>query len=267
MAESTFFGSSLAYSGPPQKRKRLTAEGMNQAQPSEIPDHRIMVSKALRLDCDTINVRVGLDESQETFKVHEDALCDRSEFFRSAMKPEWASQRADSRTVDLPEDDPEAFSLYRTWLYTGKLPVLPEHASGAPSPPGGDPSEESYHVLAYAYVLGERLMDVEFKNAIADAYVLYARGAAPGKRHYPSNEEIRIIYEGTTEACPLRKLLVDIWYCRGKAEWIEQDPDAQELPKEFLLEVVKALLKLRTGVDNLSRPWKNNHEQYHEKVQ
>lgn len=202
-----------------------------------------------------ITVTIGQEEEKESFYVHEFAICDRSEFFRNAMKPEWASARSDPRVIDLPDDDPAAFALYMSWMYTRHLPVLaPE------SEPG---STEGCHTLAYAYVLGERLLDISFKNAIADAYVLYARGSAPAKRYYPGNEEIRIIYEGTRESSPIRKLLVDIWCCRGKHEWIEQDADL--LPKDFLVEVTKALLKLRTSVENLSRPWKNAHDQYHDR--
>jgi hypothetical protein len=224
-------------------------------------------------------VTVGQGEPKASFKVHEDAICDRSEFFRSAMKPEWASMREDPRTIDLSEDDPDAFSLYRTWLYSGKLAIMPPAGTttAAESKPdntsilldndesqGSDP-DSHYHTLAYAYVLGERLLDKDFKNAIADSYVLYARGNPPAKRYYPSNEEIRILYDGTGEGSPIRQLLVDIWYCRGKMEWIDKDSD---LPREFCTSVMRELFRLRQeGKDlvNLSRPWKLSHVQYHDK--
>jgi hypothetical protein len=209
-----------------------------------------------RLNCPIVTIIVGPpgEQTQETFHVHQDALCDRSPFFLNTMKPEWASHRADPRTITLSDDDPAAFSLYVTWLYSGKLPILPE--------PEEHELPKEYSTLAYAYVLGERLMDNGFKNVIADAYVLYARGAPPAKRAYPRNEEIRIIYEGTAEDAPIRKLLVDIWCRRGKYEWIAQDPD---LPPDFLREVVKGLLQVRSSVESLSRPWKTGHEQYHAK--
>jgi hypothetical protein len=236
---------------------------------------RTLTKQHYRLDCDTITITVGQDPLKSTFKIHEDAICDRSEFFRRAMKPEWASMRNDPRTIDLPEDDPDAFSLYRTWLYSGKLAVMPP-ANTLTAPGNVDntqlstdsripDSDANYHTLAYAYVLGERLLDKPFKNAIADVYVLYARGNPPARRYYPSNEEIRILYDGTGEGSPIRQLLVDIWYCRGKDEWMEKD---QDLPKEFLAAVVRELFKARgegRGIENLSRPWKMNHLQYHEK--
>jgi hypothetical protein len=213
----------------------------------------VEVADMVSLDGKTIEVVVGPEEDRATYYVHEGVICSSSGFFANAMKPEWASVRPDARVVELPEDDASAFSLYMSWIYSKQLPVLP----GAPDSAG----EEGYHTMAYAYVLGERLMDYEFKNALQDAYVLYARGSPPTKRYYPSNEEIRIIYEGTRDNSPLRKFLVDIWTWRGKHEWIENDRD---LPKDFLLDVTTALLKVRPTVEDRSRPWKNSHEQYHD---
>ncbi|KAF1956624.1 hypothetical protein CC80DRAFT_504453 [Byssothecium circinans] len=269
----TTFDFTLPYNFPGAtnvlKRKRVEGQESQNPKASEIPDKRVTTGKALRLDCDLLTVTVGQDDEKRSFKIHEDAICDRSEFFRNSMKSEWASMRPDPRVIELPEDDPEAFSLYRTWLYSGQLAILPD-SGGSGSDDSisitnsstTDTAPEHYHTLAYAYVLGERLLDVPFKNAIVDAYVLYARGTSPGRRYYPSNEEIRIIYDGTREGSPIRKLLVDIWYCRGKVEWIEKDSD---LPQEFLACVVKELLRVRVSVDQLSRPWKLSHAQYHEK--
>ncbi|PVI07048.1 hypothetical protein DM02DRAFT_609425 [Periconia macrospinosa] len=261
MADPIFF--TWGPTGGPLKRKRVDAvESLNA---STIEDRRITERDALRLDCDFITVTVGDEEEKRSFKIHEDAICDRSSFFRNSMKPEWAAMRPDPRVIDLPEDSPEAFALYRTWLYCGKLAILPAENDNNNSIAGnsstlGTPPEH-YHTLAYAYVLGERLLDVRFKNTIMDTYVLFARGGT-GPRYYPSNEEIRIIYDGTVEGSPIRKFLVDIWYCRGKLEWIEKDSD---LPQEFLAAVVKEMLRVRATTDNLSRPWKLTHTQYHEK--
>lgn len=173
--------------------------------------------------------------------------------------------RPDPRVIELPEEDAEAFALYRTWIYTGQLAILPEPPYPSAPAPALEEVDQHYHTLAYAYVLGEHLLDKQFKNAIADVYVLYARGMPPSSRYYPSHEEIRILYDGTGPNSPIRQLLVDIWYCRGKHEWIDENAD---LPKEFLTRVVKELLRVKPnnkGADALSRPWKLEHQQYHEK--
>lgn len=260
-----------------------------------------------------ITVQVGPEDEEnsqsnrETFYVHENAICDASPYFANAMKPEWSNLRPDPRTIILPDDDADAFELYLSFLYSRQLPILtpfppkdPSSTMPNPNAPGPalpststatssssnwEPQSDGYHTLAYAYVLGDRLLDTAFKNAIVDAYVLYARGTQPAKRYYPSNEEIRILYEGTREDAPIRKLLVDIWTARGKSEWLDADMD---LPGEFLAEVTRGLLRARekrdggvgggiggiggsggvvigAGTEGVSRPWKMSHEQYYEK--
>ncbi|KAF2737958.1 hypothetical protein EJ04DRAFT_79841 [Polyplosphaeria fusca] len=190
------------------KRKRLSYNVPDETQISAIKETRLPQSEALRLDCKTIEIRVGSEEEhlQRSFHIHEFAICDRSPFFMNAMKPDWAENRPDPRVIELPEDDPAAFALYMQWIYTRKLPVLPEdeNSSSSASPSDGFPT------LAYAAVLAERLLDNEFKKAITDAYVLFARGPTLMTRRYPSNEDIRIIYEGTNENASIRKLLLDI---------------------------------------------------------
>jgi hypothetical protein len=59
--------------------------------------------------------------------------------------------------------------------------------------------------LARAYVLGEKPIDVKFKNAIIDTFV--AVGTAMG--YNPIGERVDILYEGTPEGSPARKLVVD----------------------------------------------------------
>ncbi|KAF2018452.1 hypothetical protein BU24DRAFT_421440 [Aaosphaeria arxii CBS 175.79] len=278
--ESTL--SSLFAPGPPPKRKRMShLESLidnSQQQVSVIKDTRVVPSQAVRLNSGMIKVQVGpamdsedLQSTRETFYVHESAICDASPYFANAMKPEWSNLRPDPRTIELPEDDPAAFELYMSFLYAKQLPILSvpsEAATTAAANSSWEPESDGYHTLAYAYVLGDRLLDIKFKNAIVDAYVLYARGTQPAKRYYPSTEEIRILYEGTREEAPIRQLLVDIWTARGKSDWLEADAD---LPREFLAQVTKGLLKSRekaTGIgaaEGLSRPWKLSHEQYHEK--
>lgn len=197
---------------------------------------------------------MGPEEHQATYTVHAGVICEQAEFFRNALKKEWASMREKPGVIELPDNDPDAFGLYMQWLYSKQISILAD-LSDEPE------DDEKFHTLAYAYVLGEKIIDNDFKNAIMDAYVLYARAQGPSKRYYPSNEEIRILYEGTRESSPIRQFLVDVWTWRGKHSWLEHDSD---LPKDFLVEVAKGLFKVRPSVEYMSRPWKNSHEQYHD---
>jgi hypothetical protein len=215
-----------------------------------------------------ITIKVGKDEPQRSFKVHIDVINDHTDYFRSHMNFD-RTLNGDGSTADaacvisLSDHDPEAFALWRTWIYTGKLAILPE----TPFPPESvDERTAHYSILAHAYVLGDYLVDVAFMNAIADVYVLNARGIDNTRALYPSNEEIGVLYDGTSPDSPIRKLLVDIWMYRGKVEWLEKETEEGILPREFLVEVVRELLKLKKlkEGETMSRPWKMTHRQYHD---
>ncbi|KAF2444321.1 hypothetical protein P171DRAFT_485776 [Karstenula rhodostoma CBS 690.94] len=273
MADLTFtFGSSYG-PGPGmglRKRPRTAYEEAAAAMkaPSKIQDRRVAVS-ALRLDCDLITIKVGKDTPQRTFKIHIDVLNDHTSYFRSHLNFDRAISGSDAPpeppTISLSDHDPDAFALWRTWIYTGKLAILPD----PPLAPDSSLDERTAHyaVLAHAYILGDYLVDVPFMNAVADVYVLNARGIDGSRALYPSNEEIGVLYDGTSPDSPIRKLLVDIWMYRGKVEWLETEAEDGVLPREFLVEVVRELLRLkkvREG-ETMSRPWKMTHEQYHDR--
>lgn len=216
-----------------------------------------------------LTIRVGKDEPKRSFKIHEHVINDHTDYFHNHLKFTRAqndddSVHPESRVIDLSDHDPEAFALWRTWIYTGKLAILPE----LPFPPDSmDERSAHYTVLAHAYILGGYLLDIAFMNAITDVYVLNARGIDGSRALYPSNEEIGVLYDGTSPDSPIRKLLVDIWMYRGKAEWLDKEMEEGNLPREFLVEVMRELLKLKkTGTqgETMSRPWKLTHEQYHD---
>lgn len=65
--------------------------------------------------------------------VHEFQLAS-SEFFKAAMKKEWAEGQ--TRTVSFPDDDPDDFAHYLDWMYFGNFPtsIYDEYDN----PPDGD---------------------------------------------------------------------------------------------------------------------------------
>jgi hypothetical protein len=72
------------------------------------------------------------------FSVHEHLLIEYAEYFRAALEPgRW--QEGTTKTVKMPEDKPEVFDLYVSWLYTRTLPTVPDHADVDADPfPAGD---------------------------------------------------------------------------------------------------------------------------------
>lgn len=69
----------------------------------------------------TITVLVGEGEAQESFIVHKELICARSEFFRVSMKEVWKEGK--EGVIPLPEDDPQVFALYVQSLYVSALRV------------------------------------------------------------------------------------------------------------------------------------------------
>ena len=132
-----------------------------------------------------------------------------SEFLRTALKKEW--QEGNERQILLPEEDVTTFTTYVHWCYTGAILCKAE----------GEEVERIYVLLAKLYVLGERPMDNKLQNRVIDAIAATTREFQPdGKRYHPAGEAINIIYEGTLESSPVRRMLADLWHQRGKATWL-----------------------------------------------
>ncbi|KAF2869210.1 hypothetical protein BDV95DRAFT_114957 [Massariosphaeria phaeospora] len=171
------------------------------------------------------------DEDQRTFWVHEGLITARSAFFKKALNGDWAE--ADTKTVNLPEEDPYGVALYLQLLYTGTLAVLDEEA---------DIDKCHYLEMAKTYIVAEMLLDPTSKNLIMHGFLSGVRRKnKDGDNDYPVDPIITIIYEGTASAAdPARRLLVN-WHARfAQSDWITDFQDS--LPKDFLYELSVALL-------------------------
>ncbi|KKP05528.1 hypothetical protein THAR02_02345 [Trichoderma harzianum] len=102
------------------------------------------------------------------FSVHEHLICRTSDYFKTAMKAHW--ETSTSGSIALKEEDPEVFEVYLHWLYFETLPVRNDS-------PGSEGNAE-YAQLAKAYVLGELLQDVNFKDAVLDAILIKTNSKA-----------------------------------------------------------------------------------------
>jgi hypothetical protein len=69
-----------------------------------------------------LTVVVGEGDGKREFVVHEELICESSDFFRGAMSGEW--KEAGDRVVSLPDDDPDVFALYLQAIYVRVLPAI-----------------------------------------------------------------------------------------------------------------------------------------------
>ncbi|KAH6010119.1 hypothetical protein HBI67_171860 [Parastagonospora nodorum] len=197
------------------------------------------LSKPDYFDSLPIRVFVGSQPNFEEFSVHEGLICPRSEFFCNSVKGPW--KESEERTVNLSENEPDVFRVYLKYLYTGTLAVK-NAACG-----GNDDSSivaDEYATLSKLFVLAEKLMDEDGKTAILAA--ISARSQEPFSDkilYYPAIDSVQIIYEGTPEHSPARKLLVTLYTNFVTFAFVTEKSDA--VPKDFLHDLSLSLLTQR----------------------
>lgn len=161
--------------------------------------------------------------------MHKDLLCKKSPYFSAAAKDCW--KEGQEGRVPLPTDDPAAFALYVQWLYRDRI-----FSSQDMGDAGGN--REEIDLLIEAFVLSEKLQDQNFKDAVIDT-LAHAVDTPDGQdtRWYPRSAAVDRAYRGTPESSPLRKLLVDMHFFHGRADWLDGATNAdflKDLAKEFL---------------------------------
>jgi hypothetical protein len=108
------------------------------------------------------------------------------------------------------------------------------------------------------YVFAEKILDTPYKRAILATIAAVQRDAPD----YPCAEAFAIIYEGTPEGSPARRLLVDM-YAYGAHDAPDWGREFELLPHEALVDVMRAMVKVRR--ENGARPWTEGLEAYEEK--
>ena len=193
-----------------------------------------------------ITVIVG--EEKKIFTVHKHILCSKSEYFKTAVKPIWTSHGA--RCLELPEDIPEAFNPYLTWLYFSKLYLSLEEDDTV-----GDVAH-IFHSVIDAYVLGDKLLDADYKgqpfvglhivhiltslDAATEALVMTSRKMVGGKTYAMSIDQRRRVYSETSEGSSLRRLVAHQF---SRLHNLDRHLDQGEEPPTFLYDLAIAMTK------------------------
>jgi hypothetical protein len=179
-----------------------------------------------------VTLLVGTDEHE--LIVYEGCITRNSDFFRAAMKKEWTEGQ--TRTIKLPEENClETVTQYLNYAYCQRLPTGTVTAVASTGFPEG-----TWTTLANIYVLGERMLDQSVKHAVIREFVrlpkLTCEANKSNKSWSPNAEAISVIYDGTTEGSPARRLMVDYHVARGYESWL----GAHHHPA-FVLDLAKAL--------------------------
>lgn len=134
---------------------------------------------------------------------------------------------------------PESFRIYLNWMYAHQLYL------GDRPPEDAEAVAEKLRILVKTYVLGYKLRDTDFQDAIIDAIIeLSIENSA-----YPT-KQTKIVYEETRVGCPLRKFLVDVNVYQSLGTWREHAGDAGKdyHTLDSLFDVVKGLQSWKRSV-------------------
>jgi hypothetical protein len=136
-------------------------------------------------------------------------------------------------------------------VYTRTLPIS--------SPDSADEIEDTeYTTLMHLYILAHKLQDTVSQNQIVDTVLAKVRKPVPPEHlfRYPEAATIKMLYDGTTGPCAMRRLVVDL-HAEGislsrthNGNWLKEDGD--KLPKEFLLDLA---VGMREGMDRRWEDW------------
>jgi hypothetical protein len=137
--------------------------------------------------------------------VHRGVLCQSSEFYQSVMKPEWIQLREQPDIVGLFEDSLQAATDYIRWLYSNRISIRLYNAGEDARDRRAEEAEKVFVLLAEAYVFGEKIIDVKYKNEVLKT-VFKAKKSSDWNM---GPESVKIIYGGTPAGSPLRRLVAD----------------------------------------------------------
>lgn len=191
-----------------------------------------------------IACRVGTPHT--TFLVHRAVLYKSSEFLKTHAKIE--SNDIDSESsISLPDLNTEAFALYSKWLYSSAIISIPKAVT---------PKDDTeWMVLASAYVLGEQLIDMDFKNTVIDALRAKIKSKDGMTVWKVASELVHIIYASDSKDSPARRFMVDLYHGHGGASNLED----RGLPSDFLFDLA------RVGLSRIiKKPVSSARCEYHE---
>ncbi|RAK77502.1 BTB/POZ domain-containing protein [Aspergillus fijiensis CBS 313.89] len=198
-----------------------------------------MASKSVRVPKDSVNkfqgrtIEIVVGDEQKIYNVHEGLVRASSPFFEKALAGEW--KESAQRTIQLRDDEPEIVALYIHWLYCGKLAVCCGE-------PGRIPNSE-YLDLVKAYVLGDKILDTLFQDAIVDAIVESRRSTGQDETSsYPFGEALEYAYNRLAETAPILELFVDMYVSDAHSSWLHKIADSTTVPQPFLLRLASKLL-------------------------
>ncbi|KAI9666701.1 MAG: hypothetical protein M1821_004637 [Bathelium mastoideum] len=195
-------------------------------------------------------VKVLVGTSKKEFTLCKELLCSSSGYLKAALSNEW--REAQTRTIELPEDDEDTFELYLQWLYS--TIIWSANIEDGNREKGADDTEQT--LLARAYTLGDKLQDSDFKDAVLDALMAklvddeeiynenYDQDAVHHEDPYgPSLSAIKWVWNYTMPSSPARRVIIDYftWHgcCPPLRSFNAADPTVATFFKDLAIHLYK----------------------------
>jgi len=183
------------------------------------------------LEGDPVILRVGEDGSSKHITVHKNLICEASPFFQNALRNDW--KEAKEGIVSLPDDSLDVVHCYVRWIYYKRV-ITPSFQAEK------EDDNPAQHFLADCYAFGDKVQDLDFKDAVIDASLKRTLNMK-----MISGRMIKTIYAHTQENGPARKVYVDllVWWdddAFQDRKWLK---DVSSM--DFLLDCITALAKSR----------------------
>ncbi|GME35465.1 BTB/POZ domain containing protein [Neofusicoccum parvum] len=195
-------------------------------------------------------ISVAVGGQTEPFLIHQDILCASSPFFRNACNGGW--KESEEGFVTLPSHSPETFEVYVQWLYFGNMFVEDQK---------DDYENLDWDIFIDAYILGDKLLDVDFRNALIDLAIRV-------EVHFDQipHNHAKAAYSGLPESDPYCRLYVDMHTWEIASSWYSDvnNKDATDAPMEFFRDVAKTAAENRKSIGSSEDgPWVTDPGRYH----
>lgn len=171
---------------------------------------------------DLVTLLVGPEQTKLVAVGH--LLTQNSEFFQTALKKEW--EEGQTRVIKMPMEDATLVTQYLDFAYAAKL-----RSHCIEEPYDFEPDAGEYENLCELYLFGERVLDVNARNAIVTELIRLV-DLLDAECHLPGNACIDTIYAGTPAGHPARRLMVDLQVYYRRADY------SKDLDQEYLADVV-----------------------------
>jgi hypothetical protein len=163
--------------------------------------------------------------------LHESIIRAKSPFFEAALCKKW--KEAEERVVRIPEQYLEGFDIYMRWVYSGKVIISELDISKEGNADEYVRESTLASHLSRAYVLGDVLQDMDFKDAVVDGLLEMSVSM-----EWVPFEEAKYLYENTPKDSLMRRMLSDYMVAVNMCEAICKEPHHKYNNTKFLQDVL-----------------------------